>query len=140
MNELDRRAEYFANFRSRIGLLTAVGIGSFAIWFGGLYLIGPEFVMESAAVSAGIYILGTLADIKITEVGLNLGATELNPTLPQKSTSKDLHGYNQLFIDSVVLVTGMFIPPVGISVGADRLRLSAGNYKKIREFRKLSNE
>ncbi|HJZ05166.1 hypothetical protein A2634_00165 [Candidatus Amesbacteria bacterium RIFCSPHIGHO2_01_FULL_48_32] len=128
--------EYMTNFRSRLKLLTAMGVASYMICAEGLYLLGPNVIVPLATVSGGIYILGTILDLSSTKTGLGLGARELNPILPQKPSPQELHGIRALIGDGFSLVLGMLLPPVGMTVGVDRLRLAFDNFKKIKAHKK----
>lgn len=129
----NRGKQYANNFLRKIPLLTSTYLASTAPWLYGMFHNPVETQLTAASLSALIYIIGSIADLKTTMKGLELGAYELNPLLPERPSHSDLINNKQLVSDIAVLIIGMLFPPLGITLGTSKLHSAARNMKAIKE-------
>ena len=103
-------------------------------WVNGAFIFGSQQDPYLAAFAGSVYIFGAIADLKKTCHGLELGGTELNPMMSTHPDRKELLGAKQKTLDILSLVVGMVIPPIGITVGLDRIGRAIHNNRQINDF------
>lgn len=110
-------------------------VSSSAMTLATLYFLGhPDQIGVWLPVFSSFFlILSTLADYKSTQLILNAGGRETNPTLPEHHYDSSKFTSNErLLVESSLVLLGTLLPPFGIGMATARTGVVVSNLLSLR--------
>lgn len=92
------------------------------------FFTNPELVGIWLPILSSSFMIGsTIADYKSTKLSLRMGASEASPTLPDSPSDAQLLSKSRLIPETILLVLGTTLPPVGIGLATGRTATAIHN-------------
>jgi hypothetical protein len=125
--------KYGRHRESPIYTAAAVASVSGLLWLKSIEQTG-QLQLDFAIAAAGLYVIGNIVDSISTRRVIDAGPNviELSPNLPERPTDNDLYGSHSVIGNSLRLVLGTVIAPIGIGLGVGHI-ISAFQNERLRQ-------